>query len=266
MGGLPRVAELFEARVPKNPAVISHIDGIVEIGGTIKGMRKVKVIPKIGKEREYTIPPGKHLFVQQGDRVYAGQQITDGPIILEDILEIKGEEAVRKYILDEIQRVYRAQGVRTNDKHVEIIIRQMLRKIRIKENTGDTPFVAHEIVDRSKFAEVNEKVLMRGNKPAEAEPVLQGISKAALSTESFIAAASFQHTTRVLTDAAIRGKRDYLRGLKENVIIGRLIPAGTGSRFYQKSEPVLVNISEKELEEHLDIKMEEKEDILAGEK
>ncbi len=264
VGGLPRVAELFEARVPKNPAVISHIDGIVEIGGTIKGMRKVKVIPKIGKEREYTIPPGKHLFVQQGDRVYAGQQITDGPIILEDILEIKGEEAVRKYILDEIQRVYRAQGVRTNDKHVEIIIRQMLRKIRIKENTGDTPFVAHEIVDRSKFAEVNEKVLMRGNKPAEAEPVLQGISKAALSTESFIAAASFQHTTRVLTDAAIRGKRDYLRGLKENVIIGRLIPAGTGSRFYQKSEPVLVNISEKELEEHLDIKMEEKEDILAG--
>ncbi|HOV32498.1 MAG TPA: DNA-directed RNA polymerase subunit beta' [Candidatus Hydrogenedens sp.] len=266
VGGLPRVAELFEARVPKNPAIISHIDGIVEIGGTIKGMRKVKVIPKIGKEREYTIPPGKHLFVQQGDRVYAGQQLTDGPIILEDILEIKGEEAVRKYILDEIQRVYRAQGVRTNDKHVEIIIRQMLRKIRIKENTGDTPFVAHEIVDRSKFAEVNEKVLSSGNKPAEAEPVLQGISKAALSTESFIAAASFQHTTRVLTDAAIRGKRDYLRGLKENVIIGRLIPAGTGSRFYQKSEPKLFDISEKELEEHLDIKMEEKEDIASGEK
>lgn len=265
VGGLPRVSELFEARVPKNPAIISHIDGIVEIGGSIKGMRKVKVVPKIGKEREYTIPPGKHLFVQQGDRVYAGQQLTDGPIILEDILEIKGEEAVRKYILDEIQRVYRAQGVRTNDKHLEIIIRQMLRKVRIKENTGDSPFVAHEIVDRSKFEEVNEKIIRRGGKPAEAEPILQGISKSALSTESFIAAASFQHTTRVLTDAAIRGKRDYLRGLKENVIIGHLIPAGTGSRFYQKSEPVLASISEKELEEHLEIQTEEKKDYSAME-
>ncbi|HOK09504.1 MAG TPA: DNA-directed RNA polymerase subunit beta' [Candidatus Hydrogenedens sp.] len=264
VGGLPRVAELFEARVPKNPAIISHIDGIVEIGGTIKGMRKVKVVPKIGKEREYTIPPGKHLFVQQGDRVYAGQQLTDGPIILEDILEVKGEEALRKYILDEIQKVYRAQGVRTNDKHVEIIIRQMLRKVRIKENTGDTSFVAHEIVDRSKFNEINEKVLSKGGKPAEAEPVLQGISKAALSTESFVAAASFQHTTRVLTDAAIRGKRDYLRGLKENVIIGHLIPAGTGSRFYQKSEPVIADISAKEMEEHLEIETHGEEEQIAS--
>ncbi|MDX9973134.1 MAG: DNA-directed RNA polymerase subunit beta', partial [FCB group bacterium] len=217
-GGLPRVAELFEARQPKDPAVISHIDGMVELGGATKGMRKVRVMPPVGKEREYTIPPGKHLNVQASDRVYAGQRLTDGPVIPQDILEVQGEDALRKYLLDEIQQVYRLQGVRTNDKHIEVIIRQMLRKVRIKDDPGDTPFLAHEEVDKIRFQETNQQTLMRGGRPAEASPILQGITKAALSTDSFIAAASFQQTTRVLTEAALSGKRDYLRGLKENVI------------------------------------------------
>jgi DNA-directed RNA polymerase subunit beta' len=252
-GGLPRVAELFEARQPKNPAVISHIDGIVELGGTSKGMRKVKLIPPVGKEREYTIPPGKHLNVQNGDRVYAGQRLTDGPIILQDILEVQGEDALRRYLLDEIQQVYRLQGVRTNDKHIEVIIRQMLRKVRIKDDPGDTPFLAHEEVDKIRFADLNEQTQRRDGRPAEAEPVLQGITKAALSTESFVAAASFQQTTRVLTEAALSGKRDYLRGLKENVIIGHLIPAGTGSPHYQDSQPALKDAALEDFSDELQI-------------
>ena len=238
-GGLPRVAELFEARQPKSPAIISHIDGVVELGGASKGMRRVKVIPPVGKERDYTIPPGKHLNVATGDRVYAGQRLTDGPVIPQDILEVQGEDKLRRYLLDEVQQVYRLQGVRTNDKHIEVIIRQMLRKVRIKDDPGDTPFLAHEEVDKIRFQDVNQQTVGRGGRPAEAEPVLQGITKAALSTESFVAAASFQQTTRVLTDAAVSGKRDYLRGLKENVIIGHLIPAGTGSPHYQNTQPLL---------------------------
>ncbi len=252
-GGLPRVAELFEARQPKDPAIISHIDGIVELGGMAKGMRKLKVVPPVGKEREYTIPPGKHINVQTGDRVYAGQRLTDGPIIPNDILDVKGEEDLRAYLLDEVQQVYRLQGVRTNDKHIEVIVRQMLRKVRIKDDPGDTPFLAHEEVDRIRFQEVNEQTMKRGGRPAEAEPVLQGITKAALSTESFVAAASFQQTTRVLTDAALSGKRDYLSGLKENVIIGHLIPAGTGSPFYQNSQPVLKDKSLQDYSDELEI-------------
>jgi DNA-directed RNA polymerase subunit beta' len=250
-GGLPRVAELFEARQPKDPAVISHIDGKVELGGAAKGMRKVRVIPPVGKDREYTIPPGKHLNVQAGDRVYAGQRLTDGPIIPHDILEVQGEDQLRRYLLDEIQLVYRLQGVRTNDKHIEVVIRQMLRKVRVKDDPGDTPFLAHEEVDKIKFQEANELTLAKGGRPAEAEPILQGITKAALSTESFVAAASFQQTTRVLTDAAISGKRDYLRGLKENVIIGHLIPAGTGSPHYQDTVGVLTESGAENYEEHL---------------
>ena len=238
-GGLPRVAELFEARQPKDPAVISHIDGMIELGGASKGMRKVKVIPPVGKERIYTIPPGKHLNVQAGDRVYAGQRLTDGPVILNDILEVQGEDALRSYLLDEVQLVYRLQGVRINDKHIEVIVRQMLRKVRIKDDPGDTAFLAHEEVDKLRFREVNEQTTRRNGRPAEAEPLLQGVTKAALSTESFVAAASFQQTTRVLTEAALSGKRDYLRGLKENVIIGHLIPAGTGSPHYQDTSVVL---------------------------
>ncbi|NUM55513.1 MAG: DNA-directed RNA polymerase subunit beta' [Candidatus Hydrogenedentes bacterium] len=252
-GGLPRVAELFEARMPKDPAVISHIDGVVELGGATKGMRKVKVVPPIGKEREYTIPPGKHLNVQAGDRVYAGQRLTDGPVIPNDILEVQGEDALRKYLLDEIQQVYRLQGVRTNDKHIEVIIRQMLRKVRIKDDPGDTPFLAAEEVDKIRFQDTNEQTRQKGGRPAEAEPILQGITKAALSTESFIAAASFQQTTRVLTDAALSGKRDFLRGLKENVIIGHLIPAGTGSRHYQNTHVELVEDQVQDFAEDLEV-------------
>ncbi len=237
-GGLPRVAELFEARQPKSPAIISHIDGTVELKTAAKGMRQIVINPPVGKPREYLIPPGKHLNVQSGDRVYAGQRLTDGPIIPHDILEVQGEDHLRRYLLDEVQLVYRMQGVRTNDKHIEVIVRQMLRKVRIKDDPGDTPFLAHEEVDKLRFAEVNQETRMRDGRPAEADPVLQGITKAALSTSSFVAAASFQQTTRVLTDAAISGKRDYLSGLKENVIIGHLIPAGTGSRHYQTSRPV----------------------------
>ena len=238
-GGLPRVAELFEARQPKDPAVISHIDGIVELGSASKGMRKVKVNPPVGKEQIYTIPPGKHLNVQAGDRVYAGQRLTDGPVILKDILEVQGEDALRRYLLDEVQLVYRLQGVRINDKHIEVIVRQMLRKVCIKEDPGDTQFLAREEVDKIRFREANEQTTRRNGRPAEAEPLLQGVTKAALSTESFVAAASFQQTTRVLTEAALSGKRDYLRGLKENVIIGHLIPAGTGSPHYQDTQVVL---------------------------
>ena len=252
-GGLPRVAELFEARQPKSPAVISHIDGLVELGGVAKGMRKVKVIPPVGKDREYTIPPGKHLNVQTGDRVYAGQRLTDGPIIPQDILDVQGEDALRRYLLDEVQQVYRLQGVRTNDKHIEVIIRQMLRKVRIKDDPGDTPFLAHEEVDKGRFAESNEQTQRRNGRPAEAEPILQGITKAALSTESFVAAASFQQTTRVLTEAALGGKRDYLRGLKENVIIGHLIPAGTGSPHYQDTQPLLKDASLEDFTAELEI-------------
>ncbi len=252
-GGLPRVAELFEARQPKLPAIISHIDGIVELGGASKGMRKVKVMPPVGKEREYTIPPGKHLNVQTGDRVYAGQRLTDGPIIPQDILAVQGEDVLRRYLLDEVQQVYRLQGVRTNDKHIEVIIRQMLRKVRIKDDPGDTPFLAHEEVDKLRFAEVNMQTQQRDGRPAEAEPVLQGITKAALSTESFVAAASFQQTTRVLTEATIGGKRDYLRGLKENVIIGHLIPAGTGSPHYQSSQPRLMDAALEDFSDELEI-------------
>ncbi len=252
-GGLPRVAELFEARQPKDPAVISHIDGAVELGTASKGMRKVTITPPVGKEREYTIPHGKHLNVQAGDRVYAGQRLTDGPIVPQDILEVQGEDALRRYLLDEIQQVYRLQGVKTNDKHIEVIIRQMLRKVRVKDDPGDTAFLAHEEVDKIRFQEMNEQTLNNGGRPAEAEPILQGITKAALSTESFIAAASFQQTTRVLTDAALSGKRDYLRGLKENVIIGHLIPAGTGSPHYQGTMPMAVAHLGDDFADELDV-------------
>jgi DNA-directed RNA polymerase subunit beta' len=200
----------------------------------------------VGKEREYTIPPGKHLNVQTGDRVSAGQPLTDGPIIPNDILEVQGEDALRRYLLDEVQQVYRLQGVRTNDKHIEVIVRQMLRKVKIKDDPGDTNFLAHQEVDKIRFQEENQRVQMQGGRPAEAVPILQGITKSALSTESFIAAASFQQTTRVLTEAAVAGRYDSLRGLKENVIIGHLIPAGTGSPHYADT--------------HLDIKADAFED------
>lgn len=226
-GGLPRVAELFEARRPKDPAVISEIDGFVEFGETKKGQRVIIVKSPTGMQREYVIPHGKHPNVYKGDKVIAGQQLTDGPVVLQDILRVCGDKVLQEYLVNEVQEVYRLQGVRINDKHIELIIRQMLKKVRI-EDSGDTDFLPLQQVDKWKFQKENSRVIKKGGKAASATPLLLGITKASLTTESFISAASFQETTRVLTDAAASGKRDELFGLKENVIVGHLIPAGTG--------------------------------------
>ena len=237
-GGLPRVAELFETRKPKECAVISDIDGVVAFGKDTKGKRKVIITPEVGEPKEYLIPKGKHVSVREGDRVRAGEPLMDGSANPHDILSILGVKELAKYLVDEVQEVYRLQGVKINDKHIEVIVRQMLKRVKIKE-PGDTDFLVGEQVERYAFEEVNEKMLAKGKKPAIAEPLLQGITKASLSTESFISAASFQETTRVLTEASITGKIDYLRGLKENVIMGRLIPAGTGFPCYKKISPVV---------------------------
>jgi DNA-directed RNA polymerase subunit beta' len=232
-GGLPRVAELFEARKPKEYAVISEIDGVVSYGKDSKGKRKVIITPDAEDEKEYLIPKGKHVSVQEGDRVTAGEPLMDGVNNPHDLLTIKGEKALARYLVDEVQEVYRLQGVKINDKHMEVIVRQMLRRVMIKD-PGDTSFIAEEQVERFRFQEENERVMAKGGKPATGEPILMGITKASLSTQSFISAASFQETTRVLTEASLAGKTDYLRGLKENVIMGRLIPAGTGLPMYKK--------------------------------
>ncbi|MFZ7127817.1 MAG: DNA-directed RNA polymerase subunit beta' [Desulfobacterales bacterium] len=233
-GGLPRVAELFEVRKPKDIAILSEIDGYVSISkGTKKGKQKVTITPvDVGEKKEYLIPRGKHINVYEGDYVRAGEPIIGGSAIPQDILTIKGEVALARYLVDEVQEVYRLQGVRINDKHIEVIVRQMMRRVKVQE-VGDTDFITEEQVDRTRFEEVNREVIANGGKPAVAEPLILGITKASLSTESFISAASFQETTKVLTDAAIGGTVDMLRGLKENVIMGRLIPAGTGFPLYQ---------------------------------
>ncbi len=231
-GGLPRVAELFEARKPKEYAVISEIDGVVSFGKDTKGKRKVIVTPEVGEPREYLIPKGKHIAVHEGDVVQAGEPLMDGSSNPHDILRVKGEKELAKFLVDEVQEVYRLQGVKINDKHIEVIVRQMLRRVRVKE-VGDTDFLVGEAVEKHIFEEVNAKVMAEGGRPAIGEPLLLGITKAALSTESFISAASFQETTKVLTDAAVHGRVDRLRGLKENVIMGRLIPAGSGRREYK---------------------------------
>ena len=232
-GGLPRVAELFEARKPKDFAVISEIDGVVTYGKDAKGKRKIVVTPEIGDEKEYLIPKGKHISVQEGDRVTPGDALMDGVNNPHDLLAIKGEKELARYLVDEVQEVYRLQGVKINDKHMEVIVRQMLRRVRITD-PGDTAFIADEQVERYRFHEENDKVTAQGGRPAIGDPLLLGITKASLSTQSFISAASFQETTRVLTEASLSGKIDYLRGLKENVIMGRLIPAGTGLVMYRK--------------------------------
>ncbi|PYM62036.1 MAG: DNA-directed RNA polymerase subunit beta' [Candidatus Rokuibacteriota bacterium] len=234
-GGLPRVAELFEARKPKEQAVITEIDGRVEMGGFVKGMRKIVIRADNGETREYLIPRGKHISVHEGDRVRAGEPLMDGSPNPHDYLAVLGDRELQRYLVNEVQEVYRLQGVTINDKHIEIIVRQMLRRVRIEE-VGDTEFVVGELVDKFAFQEENERVIAQGKRPATAKPVLLGITKASLSTDSFISAASFQETTRVLTEAAISGKTDELRGLKENVIVGRLIPAGTGLSNYTRVE------------------------------
>ena len=231
-GGLPRVAELFEARKPKDAAVISEIDGMVSFGKDTKGKRKVIVTPEMGEPKEYLIGKGRHLAVNEGDYVKAGEPLMDGPINPHDILRVLGEKALAKYLVDEVQEVYRLQGVKINDKHIETIVRQMLRKVRIKD-VGDSTFLPGEQTDKLTFEMENQRVLQNAGTPATAESLLLGITKASLSTESFISAASFQETTKVLTEASIGGRVDYLRGLKENVIMGRLIPAGTGLAKYK---------------------------------
>ncbi len=236
-GGLPRVAELFEARRPKDPAVISEIDGFVEFGEDKKGLRTIVVRSETGMSKEYTIPHGKHPNVYKGDRVFAGQQLTDGPVVPQDILSVCGDKVLQEYLLNEVQEVYRLQGVRINDKHIELIISQMLKKVRI-DDSGDSPFLVGEQIDKIKFKKANEEIIKKKGKPAQATPLLLGITKVSLTTESFISAASFQETTRVLTEAASSGKIDILRGLKENVIVGHLIPAGTGLKYYQEVEMV----------------------------
>ncbi len=230
-GGLPRVAELFEARKPKEQAIVSEIDGVVEFKGFHKGQRVVNV--KGGADtREYLITKGKHLSVHEGDWVRAGEALMDGSINPHNILEILGPNELQSYLVDEVQKVYRLQGVSINDKHIEVVVRQMMKKVKI-EDAGDSDFLVGEQIDKLVFEEENRRVLKAKGKPAQAKPILLGITKASLSTDSFISAASFQETTRVLTEAAINGVQDELRGLKENIIMGRLIPAGTGTDVYQ---------------------------------
>ena len=231
-GGLPRVAELFEARKPRDPAVVAEIDGMVKIGGLVRRSRRIVIDAGDGSEREYLIPQGRHLSVRDGDWINAGNALSEGSVDPHDILKINGVNAVQEYLVNQIQEVYRMQGVGINDKHVEVIVRQMLQKVRI-DDPGDTDFLKGEAVDKRRFQEENERVLAENGDPATNQPLLLGITKASLSTESFVSAAAFQETTRVLTEAAIQGKKDDLLGLKENVIVGHLIPAGTGLDRYR---------------------------------
>jgi DNA-directed RNA polymerase subunit beta' len=231
-GGLPRVVELFEARKPRETAVISEIDGTVRFGEVAKGMRKLYVTADNGTEKEYSVPRGVHINVQEGERVRAGEPLMDGPLNPHDILAVLGEKELQAYLVNEIQEVYRLQGVNISDKHIEVIVRQMMRWVKV-EDVGDTTFLLEQQIDKFRFREENERVIAQGGKPATGRPLLLGITKASLSTDSFISAASFQETTRVLTEASINGSIDTLRGLKENVIVGRLIPAGTGMEYYR---------------------------------
>ncbi len=233
-GGLPRVAELFEARHPKEASEISKIDGVVDFGPSVRGKRCILIKdPQTGTEEEHLIPIGKHVIVFKGDFVKKGQQLTEGPIDPHEILDICGPQELQEHLVSEVQEVYRLQGVTINDKHIEIIVRQMLRKIRITE-PGDTQYLWGEQIDKIDFENENDRVEKMGGKPAEAQPVLLGITKASLETESFLSAASFQDTTRVLTEAATMSRVDYLHGFKENVIMGHIIPAGTGFNHHRK--------------------------------
>ncbi|WP_243545559.1 DNA-directed RNA polymerase subunit beta' [Pseudodesulfovibrio tunisiensis] len=254
VGGLPRVAELFEVRKPKDLGVVSEIDGIVSYGPDTKGKRKVIVTPEVGETREYLIPKGRHITVQEADFVEAGDLLTEGNPELQQMLKIKGEKFLARYLVEEIQDVYRFQGVNINDKHIEVIVRQMLKKITIVD-PGETTFLIGEQVDKLRFMDENRKAIAEGLTPAVAEPLVLGITQASLSTDSFISAASFQETTKVLTEASMRGKIDGLHGLKENVIVGRLVPAGTGFRKYEESDIVV-----PEQEERADKFLEELED------
>jgi DNA-directed RNA polymerase subunit beta' len=259
-GGLPRVAELFEARRPKDAAEIAKIDGVIEVAGNVRGKKKLIIRdPLTNTEEEHLIPLSKHLIVYKGDVVKKGQQLTEGPVVPHEVLEVCGPQDLQEYLVNEVQEVYRLQGVEINDKHIEIIVRQMLRKVKITE-PGDTSFLWGEQIDRLMFEEENRQVEAKGGKPAEATPVLLGITKASLETESFISAASFQDTTRVLTDAATLGKVDKLRGFKENVIMGHLIPAGTGFNAHRSLK--LVELGEQVGEPLISPEKDESLDLL----
>jgi DNA-directed RNA polymerase subunit beta' len=249
-GGLPRVAELFEARRPKDACEISKIDGVVDFGPSVRGKRCIVIKDtQTGTEEEHLVPIGRHVIVFKGDFVKKGQQLTEGPIDPHEILEICGPQELQEHLVGEVQEVYRLQGVTINDKHIEIIVRQMLRKVRITE-PGDTNFLWGEQIDKIEFESENERVDKMGGKPSEAQPVLLGITKASLETESFLSAASFQDTTRVLTEAATMSRIDYLRGFKENVIMGHIIPAGTGFNHHRKVKlKPLVEIEEPDMPE-----------------
>ena len=265
-GGLPRVADLFEARKPKEPAILAEISGTVSFGKDTKGKQRLVITNVDGDRHEELIPKWRHVTVFEGEHVEKGESIADGPPAPHDILRLMGVHALANYIMNEIQEVYRLQGVRINDKHIEVIVRQMLRKAEITE-PGDTYFLKGEQLERSRVMEENEKFTTDGKQPARWEPVLLGITKASLSTESFISAASFQETTRVLTEASVSGKRDDLRGLKENVIVGRLIPAGTGLAYhkYRKSQetdqPPVAGTDESKLVDNIDIVETESEPV-----
>jgi DNA-directed RNA polymerase subunit beta' len=249
-GGLPRVVELFEARKPRETAIISEIDGVVKFGEVSKGQRKIYVVADNGTEKEYSVPKGVHINVQEAERVRAGEPLMDGPLNPHDILAVLGEKELQSYLVNEIQEVYRLQGVTISDKHIEVIVRQMMRWVKV-EDVGDTTFLLEQQIDKFRFTEENQRVIANGGRPATGRPLLLGITKASLSTESFISAASFQETTRVLTEASIQGAVDHLRGLKENVIVGRLIPAGTGMEHYRnvKLAPELEQAAAKVQEE-----------------
>ena len=231
-GGLPRVAELFEARSPKDAGMLAEVTGTVSFGKDTKGKQRLVITDVDGEASEFLIAKDKHVTVHDGQVVTKGESIVDGPADPQDILRLRGREALARYVIDEVQDVYRLQGVKINDKHIEVIVRQMLRRVRITD-AGDTSFIQGEQVERADVLTENELVVAEDKRPATYEYVLLGITKASLSTDSFISAASFQETTRVLTEAAILGKRDELRGLKENVIVGRLIPAGTGLAHHE---------------------------------
>ena len=259
-GGLPRVSELFEARKPKDPSVLAQISGTVSFKGIFKNKRVLIVRDQYGKEFKHLVPMAKLLLVRDGDEVEAGEKLCEGALNPHDILAILGENALQNYLMDEIQQVYRAQGVVINDKHIGVIVRQMLRKVEIVA-VGDTRFIYGQQVDKYKFNVENEKVMKEGGQPAIARPMFQGITKASLNVDSFISAASFQETTRVLTNAAISGARDDLRGIKENVIIGHLVPAGTGIRHYRNVKLFDQNKSDldEQMEEILERRRLEKE-------
>ncbi len=243
-GGLPRVAELFEARKPKEAAIISEIDGYVTFGKDVKGKQRVIVTPEVGEQREYLIPKGKHVAVREGEFVRAGESLMDGPSNPHDILRVLGDKALSAYLVNEIQEVYRLQGVAINDKHIEVIVRNMLRKVEVSD-PGDTRFLAGEQVEKFDLFDENDKVSREGGRTAIYEPLLLGITKVSLSTDSWISAASFQETTKVLTEAAINSKTDGLRGLKENIIMGRLVPAGTGLSAYKRWKVVVEDEEER---------------------